>query len=68
MRNQSIDSKLLFTQNAISNAQTNAEIKGALMLFGYDEVRVQEGEAMYTKAADLQTQQKKEYGEQYAAT
>jgi hypothetical protein len=55
MRNQSIDSKLLFAQNAISNAQTNAEIKAFLVLFGYDDARVQEGEALYTKVADLQT-------------
>lgn len=68
MRNQSIDSKLLFAQNAISNAQTNAEIKTALAVFGYDDARMQEGEALYTKASDLQIQQVKEYGEQFAAT
>ncbi len=68
MRNQSIDSKLLFAQNAISNAQTNAEIKAALAAFGYDDAKMQAGEALYARAAELQIKQVKEYGEQFAAT
>ncbi len=68
MRNQSIDSKLLFGQNAISNGQTNPEIIAALAVFGYDDAKMQDGEAMYTKAAELQVKQVKEYGEQFAAT
>ena len=68
MRNQSIDSKLLFAQNAISNAQTNPEIIAALAVFGYDDAKMKAGEALYTKAAELQVKQVKEYGEQFAAT
>jgi hypothetical protein len=68
MRNQSIDSKLLFAQNAINNAQTNPEIKAALVLSGYDDAKMQEGEALYTKASGLQTKKVKEYGEQFTAT
>ncbi|MCK5700705.1 MAG: hypothetical protein KAI29_06115 [Cyclobacteriaceae bacterium] len=68
MRNQSIDSKLLFAQNAISNAQTNPEIIAALAVFGYDGARMKIGEALYAKTAKLQVKQVKEYGEQFAAT
>ena len=68
MRNQSIDSKLLFAQNAISNAQTNPEIIAALAVFGYDDAKMKAGEALYTKAAELQVKQVKEFGEQFAAT
>jgi hypothetical protein len=68
MRNQSIDSKLLFAQNAISNAQSNSEIIAALAVLGYDDAKMQVGEALYIKAAKLQIKQVKEYGEQFAAT
>ena len=68
MRNQSIDSKLLFAQNAISNGQTNPEIIAALAVFGYDDAKMNIGEALYIKAAKLQVNQVKEYGEQFAAT
>ena len=68
MRNQSIDSKLLFAQNAISNAQTNPEIIAALAVFGYDDAKMKVGEALYSKAAELQVKQVKEFGEQFAAT
>ena len=68
MRNQSIDSKLLFAQNAISNAQTNPEIIAALAVFGYGDAKMKAGKALYTKAANLQVKQVKEYGEQFAAT
>ena len=68
MKNQSIDSKLLFAQNAISNAQTNPEIIAALAVFGYGDAKMKAGKVLYTKAAKLQIKQVKEYGEQFAAT
>ena len=68
MKNQTIDIKLLFAQNAISNAQSNPEIKASLVLFGFDDAKMQEGLALYEQAAALQIKQVKEYGEQFAAT
>ena len=68
MKNQTIDSKLLFAQNAIANALNTPEVASALSVFGYDETRLKEGEALYQTASDLQAKQMKEYGDQYAAT
>ncbi len=68
MKNLSIDSKLLFAQNAIRNAQNYEEIKSALSTYGYDDARLKEGDALYTRAAGLQVSQVKEYGDQFAAT
>lgn len=68
MKNQTIDGKLLFAQNAIANALNTAQVAEALATFGYDEARIREGKALYQKAAELQIKQVKEYGDQYAAT
>ena len=68
MKNLTIDSKLLFAQNAIANALSSEEIKSAIANYGYDDARLKEGEALYRKALELQTIQVKEYGEQYTAT
>ena len=68
MKNFTIDSKLLFAQNAITNALGSEEIKSAIANYGYDDIRLQEGEALYTKASELQAIQAIEYGEQYSAT
>jgi len=68
MRNLSIDSKLLFAQNAIANALGSEEIKSSLTSYGYDDTRLKEGEDLYNKASELQAIQVKEYGEQYSAT
>ena len=68
MDNLTINSKLLFAQNAIANALSSEEIKSAVLNYGYDDARLKEGEALYTKASDLQAIQVKEYGEQYSAT
>jgi hypothetical protein len=68
MQNFTIDSKLLFAQNAITNAIGVEEIKSAMAVYGYDDTRLQEGEALYSSASELQTIQVKEYGDQYSAT
>ena len=68
MKNLSLDSKLLFAQNAITNALNNEPIKASLAEFGYDEPRLKTGMALYEKVAELQDNHTKEYGEQYAAT
>ena len=59
MRNQSIDSKLLLTQNTINNAITIKEISTPLALIGYNQQRIKEGETLYTKATELQINQVK---------
>ena len=68
MRNQSIDSKLLFAKNAMVNAETVPKIKTAIADLGYDEAKMLEGKGLYTKAAELQAKQVMERGEQFAAT
>ncbi len=68
MRDKSLESKLLFAQNAISNALNNEPITTAMNVYGYGETRLNEGMALYTSASGLHKKQKKEYGEQYAAT
>ncbi len=68
MKDLTIDSKLLFAQNAITNALGSVEIKSAIAAYGYDDTRLQEGEALFNKASDLQAIQVKEYGDQYSAT
>ena len=68
MKNNTIDAILLNAQVAIDNALDNAAISKELAAFGYDETKLLEGKALYEKALNLHKQQKKEYGEQYAAT
>lgn len=68
MKDQTIDSKLLFAQNAIANALGIKEISTPLSMFGYNDNRLKEGETLYNTASDLHIKQVKEYGEQYAAT
>lgn len=68
MKNNTIDAKLVSSQVAIANAMDNDAIKAPLAAFGYDEAKLQEGKALYEAAQTKHDQQKKEYGEQYAAT
>ncbi len=68
MEHFTIASRLLFAQNAITNALGSEEIKSAMAAYGYDETRLQKGNALYNKASELQTIQVKEYGDQYSAT
>ena len=68
MENNTIDAKLLNAEVAIDNAMGNAAISTALEVFGYDKTRLLEGKALHERALTLHKKQKKEYGEQYAAT
>ena len=68
MKNQTLDSKLLFAQNAITNALNNEPIRASFAVYGYDENRLNTGLGLYENAATLQNRHKKEYGEQFAAT
>lgn len=68
MKTQTIDAKLLFAQNAIQNALNTEAIKTVLAEFGYDEAKLNEGLALCATATDLHQKQKKEYGDQFAAT
>ncbi len=68
MEHFTIASRLLFAQNAITNALGSEEIKSAMAAYGYDEARLQKGDDLYNKASELQTLQVKEYGDQYSAT
>lgn len=68
MLNQTIDSKLLFASSSINNALNNEAIQALLETFGYNSEVLNVGKELYTKTESLHTKQKKEYGEQYAAT
>jgi hypothetical protein len=63
-----IKRKLLFSQNAISNALNIPSIQQALAKYGYDQARLNNGLALYNEASRLNEFQKKEYGEQFEAT
>jgi len=68
MLNTTIDSKLLSSKSAVSNALSNSAIQAMLNSFGYTESILQEGMELCTTTDNLHSAQKKEYGEQYAAT
>ncbi|MEQ6121592.1 hypothetical protein [Reichenbachiella sp. MALMAid0571] len=68
MKTNTIDARMLNAQVAIDNALGNDTIKAALALFGYDEAKLNEGQALYEDASGKQNKQKQEYGEQYQAT
>ncbi len=65
---KNIDELLAQAGTAISNAQQTPDIQAALATFGYDEARLQAGADLLAAARAGQAAQKREYGEQYAAT
>ena len=65
--NLTIDEILHRVKLAISNALSDAEILAALIIFGYDEVKLNQGLSICTEAESLVLMQTKEYGEQYQA-
>ena len=68
MKTQTIDGKLLFAQNAITNSINIPEIQQVLSGSGYDATKLGEGKALHDNAAVLQIKHKKEHGEQFEAT
>jgi len=63
-----IDEFLLSAQVMIENSLSDPTVKAALAIYGYTEEKLTAGKTLYTEAAALQNAQKKEYGEQVAAT
>ncbi len=63
-----INQFLLSAQTMIENAIANDGIKTALAGYGYTEGKLTVGKSLYDEAAALQNAQKKEYGDQVAAT
>ncbi len=53
---------------AIQNALNDATILAALTAYGYDETRLQEGQALYEEAMALYEAQIDTYGKQFAST
>ncbi|RED91912.1 hypothetical protein [Marinoscillum furvescens] len=68
MKNNTIDAKLLSAQVALENALHNETIKTSLGEYGYDEPKLNEGLTLFNDAYTKHLDQKKEYGDQYAAT
>jgi hypothetical protein len=66
--NQTIDARLADAHLKIITVKDDEKINRAMLTFGYDETRINEGLLLYNTAFDSQSIQKKEYGEQYAAT
>ena len=56
-----LEGRLLFAQNAITNAQNYEQVKNLLADFGYTDERLQEGQQLYEKASELQLKQQKEW-------
>jgi len=46
----------------------NVSIKSMISAFGYNDKRLNEGKSLYARASELHDMQKKEYGDQFAAT
>ena len=68
MRNYSIDSRLSFAYNAISNALRNDDIKKAMLEYGYDDASIKSGRTLYEEAHILHSIQLREYGDQLFVT
>ena len=68
MKDCSIESRLLFAHNAISNALRNTEIKNALIEYGYDDNSIKSGRTLYEEAYMLHSIQVREYGTQLFMT
>ncbi|WP_370086388.1 hypothetical protein [Ekhidna sp.] len=68
MNRDTMDGKLLFAGNLLTNASSNTDIATALATFGYTTEKLDEGKALLDAARNLVDKQKQEYGEQFAAT
>lgn len=68
MKDCSIESRLLFAHNAISNALRNTVIKNALIEYGYDDHMIKSGRTLYEEAFTLHSIQVREYGAQLFIT
>ncbi len=68
MSRQTIDGRLMAAQVAIDNALSDAGIRDAMGMFGYDEEKLTSARALYDEALALVSKQKAEYGEQFEAT
>lgn len=55
-------------RTVLDNIAASADISTALATFGYDALRLQEGQTLLDNLRDADTQQVKEYADQYAAT
>ena len=65
---QSIGHRLADAELALTNAENDGVIMGALVPFGYDNERIQEGRELYEAARNLVNQQSAAYGQQYEYT
>ncbi len=63
-----LDEYLMRTGVAIANARKNPNISAALEIFGYDDAVLQQGQDLLDATRNLSDVQRKEYGDQYAAT
>ena len=68
MKNQTIESELLFAKNALINASNVELVSKALEIYNYGPEKLKEGLLLEENASSLQEKQKKEYGEQFEAT
>lgn len=65
---RSIEDRLLAAQVAIDAALSDPELQAALAPFGYDVAALTAARTLYEEAQALVTAQRREYGEQFAAT
>ncbi len=65
---ENLDQRLTQASIAIANARQNPRILDALSTYGYDETVLQQGQDLLDTARALTDAQRKEYGDQFAAT
>ena len=68
MKKNTLESKLLTADVAISAGKDHPEIKAAVAEYNYDDARLDVGKALQKKADTLHKKQIKEYGDQFQAS
>jgi glucose-6-phosphate isomerase len=66
--NETMEKQLNIAQVAIDNSLNDSEIMTLLSEYGYTEEKLKAGRALYEKADELYHVQRKEYGDQFAAS
>lgn len=67
-QSQSIEQRLQFTDIALGNALSDAEISAELAAVGYDSTKIQAGQTLLNAVRDFSRDQIVQYSEQYAAS
>lgn len=67
-QSKSIEERIRFSEVALTNALSDAEINAELTAVGYDSIKLQAGQALLNSVQDFSRNQVVQYAEQYAAS